>query len=84
LKETIAKLPQPKLVIGLAVTTFLLQFLLCLLNRLLLFYIAQITKHADHVAMIAGLVFSCSGFASMLTASHIGKLGDRLAQKKYY
>ena len=82
LKETIAKLPQPKLVIGLAVTTFLLQFSIMSIEPIITVYIAQITKHADHVAMIAGLVFSCSGFASMLTASHIGKLGDKIGSEK--
>ncbi len=82
LKETIAKLPHPKLVLGLAITTFLLQFSIMSIEPIITVYIAEITQHAEHVAMIAGLVFSCSGFASMLTASRIGKLGDKIGSEK--
>jgi len=82
LKETIAKLPKPKLVFGLAVTTFLLQFSIMSIEPIITVYISQLVKHSDHLALIAGAVFSCSGFASMLTASRIGKLGDRIGSEK--
>ena len=82
LKDTFHKLPQPKLILGLAVTTFLLQFSLMSIEPIITVYIAQLVQNSDHIALIAGAVFSCSGFASMLTASRIGKLGDRIGSQK--
>ena len=82
LKETIAKLPKPTLVFGLAVTTFLLQFSIMSIEPIITVYISQLVKNLDHLALIAGAVFSCSGFASMLTASHIGKMADKTGSEK--
>jgi DHA1 family multidrug resistance protein-like MFS transporter len=82
LKDTFHKLPQPQLILGLAVTTFLLQFSLMSIEPIITVYIAQLVQNSDHIALIAGAVFSCSGFASMLTASRIGKLGDRIGSQK--
>jgi len=82
LKQAWHKLPQPQLLIGLAVTTFVLQFSLMSIEPIITVYIAQLVKGQEHIALIAGAVFSCSGLASMLTASRIGKLGDKIGSEK--
>lgn len=81
-RETLHLLPQPQIILGLAVTTFLLQFALMSVEPIITVYISQLSRNAEHLALIAGVVFSCSGLASMLTASHIGRLGDKIGSQK--
>ena len=75
-------LPQPRLILGLFITTLVMQFAIMALQPLITVYITQLLTAPDHTALIAGAVFSCSGFASMLTASSLGHLSDRIGAQK--
>ena len=41
-------------------------------------YVAHIGVHGDHLTRVAGFVMACSALGSMLTASRLGALADRI------
>ncbi len=81
LRESFARLPQRAAVIGLFLTTVLLHFSLTCISPILTVYIQEITPDSEHIALISGAVFSSSGLASMLFASRLGKLADRISSQ---
>ncbi len=82
LKDVVRILPNPRLIIGLFLTTLVMQFAIMSIQPIITIYITQLVPSQEHVAFIAGAVFSCAGFASMLSASHIGKLADKIGSQK--
>jgi MFS family permease len=74
--------PNKELLLSMFVTTFILQLALYSIEPIITVYIAQLTKNAAHIAVISGLVFASSGFASMLAAPRLGKLSDRIGPNK--
>lgn len=75
-------LPAPRLTVCLFITTLVMQLALFSIQPIITVYIMQLAGNAEHIALLAGLVFSCAGFASMLTASRIGHLSDRIGPQK--
>jgi MFS family permease len=82
ISEVWHSLPNPQLIRCLFVTTFLLQFALISIQPILTVYISQLSPSANHIALIAGVVYSCSGLASMLTASRLGHISDHIGAHK--
>lgn len=81
-KEIWQTLRDRQLIVCLFITTLVMQLALISIQPIITVYIMEITSHTDHLALIAGLVFSCAGFASMLTASRLGKLSDKIGAEK--
>ena len=81
-RDTFRSLPSRQLVVGLFVTTLVMQFATMSIQPILTVYIAQLVSSMSHVALIAGLVFSASGVASMLSASRLGRLADRAGSQR--
>ncbi len=80
-REVWAQLADRRLIVGLFVTTFLLQFALNLVQPIVTVYIAALAPASEHVALTAGAVFAATGVASALAASPLGKLADRLGPR---
>ena len=70
------KLPHPNAVIGLFLTTLLLHFSLTCIMPILTVYVHFLDPTNEHIAVVAGVIFSSAGFASMLFASKLGHLSD--------
>ena len=75
-------LPNPKILTAMFVTTFTMQMALMSIQPIITVYIAKLSADTGHVALIAGLVFAASGFASMLAAPRLGKLSDAIGHHK--
>lgn len=82
LSQIWSSLNSPGLITCLFVTNFILQFTLMSSHPIITIYIKTLLPNSDHLALIAGAVFSASGFASMISASPIGKLSDRIGPEK--
>lgn len=82
LKEVWQMLPNPKILTAMFVTTFTMQMALMSIQPIITVYIAKLSADTGHVALIAGLVFAASGFASMLAAPRLGKLSDAIGHHK--
>ena len=78
MKTVWRELPQPRLIIGLFVTTMILQFSLNTIQPIVTIYIAALIPESSHIALIAGAVFAATGIASAISASPLGKLSDRI------
>ncbi|SHJ44794.1 multidrug efflux MFS transporter [Propionispora hippei] len=81
-QEVWQKLPDQRLLLSMFFTTFVLQVALFSIEPIITVYIDELSPGNDHLALIAGLVFAASGMASILAASSLGKLSDRIGAHK--
>ena len=75
-RETFADLPYRTATLAVFLTTFLMHFSISCIQPMLTVYIAEVAPDTEHLAVVSGFVFSCSGLASMLFASRLGHLSD--------
>lgn len=59
-----------------------MHFSLTCIQPILTVYVSELAPSTNHLAVISGAVFSSAGFASMLFASKIGHLSDRIGAQK--
>lgn len=74
-------MPDPKIMIMVFVTTFMLQLALLSIEPIITVYITQL-RITDHVVLISGMVFAASGFANMLAAPQLGRISDKFGPHK--
>jgi MFS transporter, DHA1 family, multidrug resistance protein len=67
-----------RLLIAMFITTYILTAALFSIEPIITVYIKQLMSETSHVALISGMVFAASGFASMLAAPRLGKLADKI------
>lgn len=82
LREMFARLPHRGAIVGLFLTTLIMQFSLTCIQPILTVYVKELAPTTDHLAVIAGAVFSSAGFASMLFASRLGHISDRVGSSR--
>lgn len=81
-KEVWRLIPNSKLIITLFVTSFMLTLALYSIEPIITVYVTQLTNNRSHIALIAGMVFSASGLASIFAAPTLGKLSDKVGPQK--
>lgn len=81
-REVWAQLAQPRVVLAMFLTTFMLQLASMSIEPIVTVYVSQLMKDATHVALISGVVVSASGLANVLAAPHLGKLSDKVGPRK--
>ena len=77
-RETFASLPYARATLAVFVTTFLMHFSISCVQPVLTVYVAELAPDTEHLAVVSGFVFSCSGLASMMFASKLGHLSDQM------
>lgn len=82
MKEIWSGIPEKSLTLTLFVTFFILSVALYSVEPIITVYIEQISQASSHVALMAGIAFSASGLANVLTAPRLGKLSDRVGAHK--
>ncbi|MGZ7444167.1 multidrug efflux MFS transporter [Paenibacillus sp. TH7-28] len=82
MKEIWSGIPEKSLTLTLFVTFFILSVALYSVEPIITVYVEQIAQGSSHVALIAGIAFSASGLANILTAPRLGKLSDRVGAHK--
>lgn len=82
IKEVWGNIPNPSLVITMFITAFILQLGLYSIEPIITVYVTQISHSANHITLIAGMVFSVSGLANILAAPRLGKLSDKIGPQK--
>lgn len=81
-REVWAIIPDPKSIVAMFITTFIMQLALMSIEPIITIYIKQLSAHARYVALISGIAFSAPGIASILASSTLGKLADRIGPRK--
>lgn len=82
IKEVWKDIPDSNLVITMFVTAFILQLGLYSIEPIITVYVTQLSHSVDHIALIAGMVFSVSGLANILAAPRLGRLSDKIGPQK--
>jgi MFS family permease len=73
-----AAVPDKRPVVVMLVTGMLLMFANMSIEPIITVYVAQIVPNPAHVTVVAGLVMSAAALGSILSASRLGKLADRI------
>ena len=82
MREVWRSVPQKSLTVTMMVTFFVLMLALYSIEPIVTVYVSQLSQNSIHVALIAGLVFSASGVASIIAAPRLGKLSDKIGPQK--
>ncbi|MBS4174654.1 multidrug efflux MFS transporter [Bacillus sp. FJAT-49736] len=81
-KEVWRLVPDTRLLISLFASTFILQIANMSIQPLITVYVKELSPHAAHLSMIAGMVVAASGLANIIAAPRLGKLADRIGSRK--
>ena len=75
-------IPNKHLLITIFITYFVVTLALYSIEPIITIYIAQLSQDTKHIALIAGMVFSASGLATIIAAPPLGKLSDKIGSQK--
>lgn len=81
-KEVWSAVPEKSLTVTLFVTLFILTVALYTVEPIITVYISQLSKNSSHIALLAGITFSASGLANIISAPRLGKLSDKIGAHK--
>ncbi|MDP4083707.1 MAG: multidrug efflux MFS transporter [Bacillota bacterium] len=81
-KEVWNSVPEKSLTVIMFVTFFVITLALFTVEPIITIYVTQLSQHTNHVALFAGMVFSASGLASIISAPRLGKLSDKIGAHK--
>lgn len=82
LKEVFGQVRYPHLVVGLLITTMIIQASNNSINPILSLYVRQLMHNRGNVEFTAGLIAAFPGIATILAAPKFGKLGDKIGTDK--
>ncbi|HEY8892982.1 MAG TPA: multidrug efflux MFS transporter [Clostridium sp.] len=82
MKEVWNQIPDTSLILGMFVTTFVLQLAYYSIEPIITVYISQLSKSTANIAFISGMAFSASGLSCLLAAPRLGKLSDKIGPQK--
>ena len=71
-----------ELTVSMFLTSLVVSLALYTVEPIITVYITQLSVSGSHVAVLAGLTFSASGLASIVSAPRLGRLSDRIGAQK--
>ena len=81
LSQIFAKIPSKSMLIGLFVTSMIIQISAQSIAPMLALYIRYLGQR-DNILFYSGLIVSAMGFSSLLSTPFLGKLGDRIGNHR--
>lgn len=81
-RQLIHELKYPHLIIGMFVTTMIIQASNNSISPLLSLYVRQLMHHGNNVALVSGVVAATPGIATLIAAPRFGALGDRIGSER--
>jgi MFS family permease len=82
MREVWGRIPEKTLTITMFVTFFVMTVALFSVEPIITIYITGLSKNTVHIALLAGMAFSASGLANIISAPWLGKLSDRIGPQK--
>lgn len=77
-KEIFEKMNHVSILIGLFVTTLILQLGVTSISPVLTLYIRSLSSSNENILFVSGLIVSIAGVSAILSSPSLGKLGDRI------
>ena len=81
-KEIFAKMDHLSIMIGLFVTTLILQIGITTISPILTLYIRELSGNSGNILFVSGLIVSVSGVSAVFSSPKLGKLGDKIGNQK--
>lgn len=71
-------IPNKPLIVGLFVTTMLVQTVNTAINPIISLFVRELMHHASNTTFVAGIVAAMPGIATVIAAPQFGRIGDRV------
>lgn len=81
-KEVFAKMDYFSVLVGLFVTTLILQLGITTISPILTLYIRELSGDTSNILFVSGLIVSVSGVSAVFSSPRLGKLGDKIGNQK--
>ncbi|MBO0476799.1 multidrug efflux MFS transporter [Vagococcus sp. DIV0080] len=81
-KEVFQSVKNPSVLIGLFVTTLILQIGITSISPILTLYIRQLGGDMDNILFVSGLIVSVAGVSTFISSPILGKIGDRIGSQR--
>lgn len=81
-KQIYQELKYPHLIIGMFITTMIIQASNNSISPIISLYVRELMHHAGNVTLVSGIIASIPGIATLIAAPRFGRLGDRIGSEK--
>lgn len=81
-KQIYQELKYPHLIIGMFITTMIIQASNNSISPIISLYVRELMHHAGDVTLVSGIIASIPGIATLIAAPRFGRLGDRIGSEK--
>lgn len=81
-RQMIRELKYPHLILGMFLTTMIIQASNNSISPIISLYIRQLMHNHGNVTFVSGVIASIPGIATLIAAPRLGRLGDRIGSEK--
>lgn len=81
-RAILTKLKYPHVIIGMFVTTMIIQASNNSISPIISLFIRQLVGHDGNVTLVSGIIASLPGLATLFAAPRFGQLGDRIGSER--
>ncbi len=81
-KAVFGSLKNTRLIIGMFITTMIVQITANSISPILSLYVKQLTGNIGNIAFVSGVIASVPGIATLFAAPRLGALGDQIGNKR--
>ncbi|WP_244964482.1 multidrug efflux MFS transporter [Listeria aquatica] len=81
-RQLFQRLPSKNLVLGLFLTTFIIQIANTSISPILPLYIRELLGSDNNISLISGIITSAPGISALIASPYLGKLGDKIGNHK--
>lgn len=82
MKQLFEKMTNSQVVIGLFITSLILQIGITSISPILTLYIRQLSDDTGNVLFVSGMIVSIAGVSAIISSPILGRLGDRIGNHK--
>ncbi|EUJ30979.1 major facilitator family transporter [Listeria floridensis FSL S10-1187] len=81
-RQLFARLPAKNLILGLFLTTFIIQIANTSISPILPLYIRELLGSDTNISLISGIIISAPGISALIASPYLGRLGDKIGNHK--
>ncbi len=81
-REVVAKLPHPRVTIGLFITTMIVMTVNTSISPIVSLFVRELNHGAGNTTFLAGVIAAMPGIATVIAAPRFGRLGDKIGTRR--